>query len=134
MTPTTRTDWQPHPGELLLIDLEPVRGTEQNGIRPALVVSDPDMNHLTRRVIICPITRNPHPWPTKVFLPAGLAVKGAVLVDQVRSIDRAARILRSLGSAPDEVVAEVRGKLRTLLGLTFVRSDDLSSASTVKPE
>lgn len=134
MTPTTRTDWQPHPGELLLIDLEPVRGTEQNGIRPALVVSDPDMNHLTRRVIICPITRNPHPWPTKVFLPVGLAVKGAVLVDQVRSIDRAARILRSLGSAPDEVVAEVRGKLRTLLGLTFVRSDDLSSASTVKSE
>nr|WP_267357556.1 MULTISPECIES: type II toxin-antitoxin system PemK/MazF family toxin [unclassified Methylobacterium] len=43
---------------------------------------------------------------------------GAVLVDQVRSIDRAARILRSLGSAPDEIVAEVRGKLRTLLGLT----------------
>lgn len=123
MTPTIRTDWQPHPGELLLIDLEPVRGTEQNGIRPALVVSDPDMNHLTRRVIICPITRNPHPWPTKVFLPAGLVVEGAVLVDQVRSIDRANRILRSLGSAPDDVVAEVRGKLRSLLGLTFDGAD-----------
>ena len=118
MTTTTRTDWQPRPGELLLVDLESVRGTEQKGIRPALVVSDPDMNQLTRRVIICPITRNPHPWPTKVFLPAGLTVAGAVLVDQVRSIDRAARILRNFGNAPDEVVAEVRGKLRTLLGLT----------------
>ncbi|MGU3545583.1 type II toxin-antitoxin system PemK/MazF family toxin [Methylobacterium sp. A52T] len=118
MTTTTRTDWQPRPGELLLVDLEPVRGTEQNGIRPALVVSDPNMNQLTRRVIVCPITRNPHPWPTKVFLPAGLVVSGAVLVDQVRSIDRAARILRSHGDAPDEIVAEVRGKLRTLLGLT----------------
>lgn len=108
---------------MLLIDLEPVRGTEQNGIRPALVVSDPDMNQLTRRVIICPITRNPHPWPTKVFLPTGLVVEGAVLVDQVRSIDRATRILRSLGSAPDDVVAEVRGKLRSLLGLTFDGAD-----------
>jgi mRNA interferase MazF len=117
MTTTTRTDWQPRPGEILLVDLEPVRGTEQKGIRPALVVSDPNMNQLTRRVIVCPITRNPHPWPTKVFLPAGLSVTGAVLVDQGRSIDRAARILRSLGSAPDEIVAEVRGKLRTLLGL-----------------
>lgn len=77
------------------------------------------MNQLTRRVIVCPITRNPHPWPTKVFLPAGLSVSGAVLVDQVRSIDRAARILRSLGNAPDDIVAEVRGKLRTLLGLTI---------------
>lgn len=118
MTATTHTDWQPRPGELLLVDLEPVRGTEQNGIRPALVVSDSDMNQLTRRVIVCPVTRNPHPWPTKVFLPVGLNVVGAVLVDQVRSIDRATRILRSLGSAPDDIVAEVRGKLRTLLGLT----------------
>ena len=118
MTTTTRTDWQPRPGEILLVDLKPVRGTEQNGIRPALVVSDPEMNQLTRRVIVCPITRNPHPWPTKVFLPPGLSVAGAVLVDQVRSIDRAARILRSLGSVPDDIVAEVRGKLRTLLGLT----------------
>jgi mRNA interferase MazF len=102
---------------LLLVDLEPVRGTEQKGIRPALVVSDPDMNSLTRRVVVCPITRNPHPWPTKVFLPSGLAVEGAVLVDQVRSIDRSSRILRSLGTAPDNVLAEVRGKLRALLGL-----------------
>ncbi len=118
MTTTTRTDWQPRPGAILLVDLEPVRGTEQKGIRPALVVSDPNMNQLTRRVIVCPITRNPHPWPTKVFLPAGLPVAGAVLVDKVRSIDRAARILRSLGHAPDDIVAEVRGKLRTLLGFT----------------
>ena len=118
MTTTTRTDWQPRPGEILLVDLEPIRGTEQNGIRPALVVSDPDMNQLTRRVIVCPITRNPHSWPTKVFLPPGLSVAGAVLVDQVRSIDRAARILRSLGPVPDDIVAEVRGKLRTLRGLT----------------
>lgn len=122
MTPTTPTDWQPHPGDLLLVDLEPVRGTEQQGIRPALVVSDPDMNVLTRRVVICPITRNPHPWPTKVFLPAGLAVEGAVLVDQVRSIDRETRILRSLGAVPEDVLLEVRGKLRTLLGLTSSES------------
>lgn len=117
MMTATHTDWQPIPGELLLVDLEPVRGTEQKGIRPALVVSDPQMNLLTRRVIICPITRNPHPWPTKVFLPAGLGVEGAVLVDQVRSLDRSSRIIRSLGTAPQEVVADVRGKLRALLGL-----------------
>ncbi|KAA0123119.1 hypothetical protein CIW48_15195 [Methylobacterium sp. P1-11] len=77
------------------------------------------MNQLTRRVIVCPITRNPHPWPTKVFLPPGPSVTGAVLVDQVPSIDRATGILRSLGGAPDEIVAEVRGRLRTLLGLTI---------------
>lgn len=64
-----------------------------------------------------PDPRNPHSWPTKAILPAGLAVEGAALIDQVRSIDWATRILRSLGTAPDLVVAEVRGKLRTLLGM-----------------
>ncbi|WP_246691635.1 type II toxin-antitoxin system PemK/MazF family toxin [Methylobacterium sp. WL12] len=106
---------------MLLVDLEPVRGTEQNGRRPALVASNDEMHLLARRVIVCPITRNRDPWPTKVMLPAGLAAEGAVLVDQVRSIDRDARILRSLGFVPDVVLAEVRGRLATLLSLL---SDD----------
>ncbi len=114
---TTPVERRTRPGELLLVDLEPVRGTEQNGRRPALVVSNDDMHLLARRVIVCPITRNRDPWPTKVMLPAGLAAEGAVLVDQVRSIDRDARILRSLGFVPDVVLAEVRGRLATLLSL-----------------
>ena len=114
---TTRVERRTRPGEVVLIDLEPVRGTEQNGRRPALVVSNDDMHLLARRVIICPITCNRDPWPTKVMLPTGLAAEGAVLVDQVRSIDRDARILRSLGFVPDAVLAEVRGRLATLLDL-----------------
>lgn len=115
---TTPVDRSRRPGELLLVDLEPVRGTEQSGRRPALVVSNDDMHLLARRVIICPITRNRDPWPTKVMLPPGLAAEGAVLVDQVRSIDRDARILRSLGFVPDVILAEVRGRLATLLSLS----------------
>lgn len=114
---TTPVERRTRPGELLLVDLEPIRGTEQNGRRPALVVSNDDMHLLAPRVIICPITRNRDPWPTKVMLPVGLAAEGAVLVDQVRSIDRDARILRSLGFVPDVVLAEVRGRLATLLSL-----------------
>lgn len=105
------------PGEILLVDFEPVRGTEQNGRRPALVLSNENTHLLARRVIVCPITRNRNPWPTKVLLPPGLAVEGAVLVDQVRSIDRDARILRSLGFVPDEVLRDVLGRLATLLDL-----------------
>lgn len=51
----SRIDWLPQPGHILLVDLEAVRGTEQDGARPALVFSHPDMNILTRRVIVCPI-------------------------------------------------------------------------------
>jgi mRNA interferase MazF len=113
-----RTERPRRPGEILLVDLEPVRGTEQNGRRPALVISNDQMHLLAPRVIVCPITRNLNPWPTKVLLPQGLPVDGAVLVDQVRSIDRDTRILRSLGFVPDVILAEVRSRLATLIGMT----------------
>ncbi|MER2250691.1 type II toxin-antitoxin system PemK/MazF family toxin [Methylorubrum podarium] len=108
-------------GELLLVDLDPTRGTEQRGRRPALVVSTDHTAVMTRRVIVCPVTRNVQPWPTKVLLPPGLPVQGAVLVDQIRSLDRDARILRTLGYVPDETLAEVRGRLAPLLGISLTR-------------
>lgn len=105
------------PGDLVLVDLDPVLGTEQRGRRPALIVSTFEMNTLTRRIIICPVTRNLDPWPTKVFLPTGLGATGAVLVDQARSIDRKARTLRSLGAVPAPILREVRSKLAALIGV-----------------
>jgi mRNA interferase MazF len=105
------------PGDIVLINFAPVRGSQQAGTRPGLVVSEPGMHDITRRANVCPITRNTQPWPTKVFLPQGLAAEGAVLTDQVRSIDRQERILRRLGRVPEEVLNEVRRKLAALLGI-----------------
>lgn len=102
-------------GDLVWVDLTPSRGREQGGMRPALVLTD-DYFHSTRETaIVCPITRNVSPWPTKVILPAGLPVSGAVLVEQIRLVDRATRGFRKLGSAPPEVLQSVREKLADLL-------------------
>jgi len=117
---TTRADPVFRAGELLLVDFDPAFGTEQRGRRPAVVVSQDDMKLMSRRVIVCPITRNVQPWPTKVFLPPGLGTEDAILVDQGRAIDRDARILRSLGFVPDGILAEVRGKLAPLLGIHLI--------------
>ena len=114
---TIPADALPEPGDIVLMDLTPVRGSEQGGTRPALVISESGMHEMTRRAIICPITRNVQPWPTKVFLPEGLAVQGAVLVDQIRSIDRRERILRRLGQVPQPVLDLVRLKLAALVGI-----------------
>ena len=116
---TTRADELPNAGDVVLMDFGPVRGTEQDGTRPALVISARGMHEITRRAIICPITRNTRPWPTKVLLPEGLVAQGAVLVDQVRSIDRSARILRTLGQVPDTILLLVRRKLAALTGTEF---------------
>ena len=55
-------------------------------------------------------------YPFEVPLPPGLAVAGAVLADQVKSIDRHARRIEVAGQAPDAVVAEVTERITALLG------------------
>lgn len=118
MTTIPRASLQPlRPGDLILVDFDPIKGTEQAGQRPAMVVSAEALQAAGRRAIVCPISRNTNPWPTKVELPAGLPIIGAVLADQVRTIDHEVRVLRRLGAAPPEVIAKVRAILAALLEL-----------------
>jgi mRNA interferase MazF len=109
----------PNAGDIAWVDFSPVTGTEQSGTRPALIVSDRGMHEMTRRAVICPITRNVQPWPTKILLPKGLAAEGAVLVDQIHSIDRNERILRMIGQVPPSFLTMVRRKVAALLGIDF---------------
>jgi mRNA interferase MazF len=104
-------------GDIVWVDLDPVKGSEQAGRRPALIVSGAIYHGASRRAVICPITRNTRPWPFNVPLPPGLETEGVVLVDQVRSIDRAGRLFGFVERAPPEVLASVRGQLAALLGL-----------------
>jgi mRNA interferase MazF len=107
----------PERGALVWVDFTPQSGHEQAGHRPALVVSPRLYHERSRLAVVCPITSNTRPWPWKVMLPQGLAIGGAVLVDQARSIDRASRRLRLAGEAPRSVLAEVQAKLAALLGI-----------------
>jgi mRNA interferase MazF len=107
----------PERGALVWVDFTPQSGHEQAGHRPALVMSPRLYHERSKLAVVCPITSNTQPWPWKVMLPDGLAVTGAVLVDQVRAVDRSARRLRLAGRAPEAVVAEVQAKLAALLGI-----------------
>jgi mRNA-degrading endonuclease toxin of MazEF toxin-antitoxin module len=107
----------PERGALVWVDFTPQSGREQAGHRPALVISPRIYHERSRLAVVCPITSSLRPWPWKVALPPGLPVSGAVLVDQLRAIDREARGLRTAGVAPQTVVAEVQAKLAALLGI-----------------
>ncbi len=105
-------------GDLVWVELDPIRGREQAGTRPGLVVTDATFHEVSSLAFICPITSNISDWPFKVILPAGLRVSGAILVDQMRAIDRDERILRRAGSVPTETMQLVRGILAALTGLS----------------
>jgi len=105
----------PAAGDIVWVDLNPVRGSEQSGIRPERVVSTSEVHAFTKRSIICPITSNLDEWPTKIPLPSGVITKGAVLADQVRSVDRSERGFRLIERAPAELLDSVRHMIGTLL-------------------
>lgn len=105
----------PSAGALVWADFRGAEASEQGGIRPAIVISMTGYNLRSRRSIVCPITSNVTPFPTKVMLPAGLAVSGAVLCDQVRALERKDRGFRLVGQVPPDVLAEVRTRVFELM-------------------
>jgi len=105
MTITIPDRKAPEPGDVFWADLDPVRGTEQAGRRPVVVLSDDRLHDVSLRSLVCPLTSNRQAWPTKVLIPADCIVSGAILIDQARMIDRDERLLRFIGRLPDDVVS-----------------------------
>jgi mRNA interferase MazF len=109
----------PNTGDILLIDFNPTLGSEQAGIRPAIVISTVGLHEGSKRAFVCPITGNSTEWPTKVPMPAGLKTKGFVLTDQIRAVDCSRRVMRKIEDAPPEFVEIVRGFVGRLMGLVL---------------
>ncbi len=107
----------PDRGSLAWLLFSPHAGREQAGRRPAIVLTTRGYHQLSHLALVCPITSRERGWPTEVRLPPGLPVKGVVLVDHIRSVDREARKLELIGHAPDSVLDEINARLGPLLGL-----------------
>ncbi len=111
---------EPSRGEIWLVDLSPIRGHEQAGRRPGVVVSVDEFNHgPAGLVIVIPITTKAKgiPFHVEVHPPeSGLARLSFIKCEDVRSIAKE-RLLKRLGRIPPAKVAEIEDRLRILLGL-----------------
>ncbi len=105
----------PDRGDVVWIDMHPQAGHEQSGRRPALVLSPANYNARSRLALFCPITSQVKGYSFEVRIPEGLEVSGAILADQVKSLDWAARRVKPLTALPAAVVADVVAKLQALL-------------------
>ena len=102
-------------GDLVWVELDPVRGREQSGRRPAVVITPAAYHKVSSLAFVCPITTNLGPWPFKVPLPDHVEIKGAVLVDQMRAVDRTRRIVGRAGRVPDETLERMRAILTAMI-------------------
>jgi mRNA interferase MazF len=112
-------------GEICEVDLEPVRGSEANTRRPAVIVSNDAANATSTRlgrgvVTIVPVTSNvSRIYPFQAMLPAaatGLPYDSKALAEQVRSI-AVERIGDRVGFVPPQLMDAIEEALRLHLAL-----------------
>ena len=105
----------PSRGDLIWLQFDPQAGHEQAGHRPALVISPSSYNRRVGMAVCCPITSQVKGYPFEVLLPEGLGVEGAILSDQMKSLDWRVRKASRIGSVPPDVLQEAVGKLLALV-------------------
>jgi mRNA interferase MazF len=105
----------PDSGDIVWITFNPQAGHEQAGRRPALVLSPAAYNGKVGLAILCPITSQIKGYPFEVLIPDGLEIRGAILSDQVKSLDWKARKTEFGCKLSHHTFNEVIQKLSTLI-------------------
>jgi mRNA interferase MazF len=105
----------PDRGDLVWLAFDPQAGHEQAGHRPAVVLSPRTYNQKSSLALFCPVTTRTKGYPFEVVLPHGLPIEGAVLCDQIKSLDWKARRSRLAVKLPDLILEDVLAKVRALL-------------------
>jgi Growth inhibitor len=106
----------PRAGDIIWLDFDPQAGREQTKRRPALVITDQTYNLASGLALVCPLTsrRKPYPFALPVVVDK---IEGAVLVDQLKSLDWGARKAKFHSQAELALLAKVRAYLGVLLGI-----------------
>ena len=105
----------PERGDLVWLTFNPQAGHEQAGRRPAVVLSPKAYNGKVGLALFCPITSQVKGYPFEVILPEGLPVSGAILADQVESLDWRARQIEKISTLPAERMQELLQKIGVLI-------------------
>jgi len=97
------------------LTFDPQAGHEQAGRRPAVVLSPAIYNGRSGLAVFAPITNQIKGYPFEVLIPSGQPVTGAVLADQLKSLDWRARNARLISRLPPAVLQEVLRKATALV-------------------
>jgi len=108
-------------GAVVVVELDPTLGREQRGVRPCVVVSDPDVISDQRFPLVCvvPVTGTPGEgllYPPLAPGQSGLGKKSFALIDHLRSISAKDFLPRPLWPGAEEIAAIDEG-LALFLGI-----------------
>ena len=115
-----KTKNYPRRGEIWLVDFNPARGSEQKGLRPALIIQNDTGNEFSSTTVVAAITSTIKLFPIMVLLAkgtAGLKNKSMVNLAQLLTIDKT-RLSKKLGKLKLEQIAQVDQAIKISLDVS----------------
>ena len=117
-TDSTRFTLMAARGEIWVVDLDPTRGREQRGTRPALIVSADQINNGPAQLaVIVPLTTTERRVPLHVRIEppdGGVREVSFAMCEMVRSVSTS-RLVRRWGRLDEQTMRVVEDRLRILL-------------------
>ena len=107
-------------GELWMVNFNHGRGSEQKGIRPALIIQNDTGNQYAATTIVAAITSTIKKYPVTVVIQrgkGGLKEESMINLAQILTIDKG-RLMRKMGQIEEEKIFEVNEAIKISLGVT----------------
>lgn len=95
-------------GDIIVMDFNPQSGHEQNGRRPAIILSNNIFNQHSSQAFVCPITNTNKKHPFHVKLDERTQTTGVILCDQVKMLDIRARNAKFKEKCPEDIWIEAK--------------------------
>ena len=96
--------------QVVLVNLDPTMGSEMKKTHPCVIISPNEMNKYLQTIVIAPMTSTSRPYPTRIKI-RHTKIKGWVVLDQVRTIDRI-RIIKILDILTDKEIYSLKATIQ----------------------
>jgi len=91
-------------GDIIFISFDPAKGHEQQGKRPAVVISNDDYNKKTNFRVVYPVSSTKRSYALYIDLDSRTKTQGKVLADQLRVLDVSERPHTFLEQIPGDIL------------------------------
>lgn len=99
--------------DILIIDLDPTKGSEIKKTRPCVVISPEELNNNLSTIIVAPMTSTIKKYPSRVTI-THKGKKGTIALDQIRTLDKS-RIIKVVGKLSSKTIMECKNVIREML-------------------
>ena len=96
--------------QIVLVNLDPIIGSEIKKTRPCVIISPNEMNKYLQTIVVAPMTTTSRKYPTRIEVKHDMKI-GWIVIDQIFTIDKQ-RIVKTLGRLSKPELKEVKSVMK----------------------